>query len=226
MPLITDDQYLTRDRACTVNPKAMERFLDCCDRRTFRKKGAIIRPGDAADTLLYIVKGNAVITLADEEGNDVILAYVKTGEFIGEIGLFFRAPQRNVLVRARTDCEVAEIGYDRLAALLQTDLRDVHADLLMAVGLQLSERLLKTSRRVTRLAFMDVAGRIARTLLDMCSEPEAMSHPAGTQIQISRQEIARIVGCSREVAGRALKQMADDGMISVSGMKIVIHHSR
>jgi CRP/FNR family cyclic AMP-dependent transcriptional regulator len=226
MPLITDDQYLTRDRACTVNLKAMERFLDCCVRKTFPKKGAIIRPGDAADTLLYIVKGNAVITLADEEGNDVILAYAKAGEFIGEIGLFFRAPQRNVLVRSRTDCEVAEIGYDRLGALLQTDLRDVHADLLTAVGLQLSERLLKTSRRVTRLAFMDVAGRIARTLLDMCSEPEAMSHPAGTQVQISRQEIARIVGCSREVAGRALKQMADDGMISVSGMKIVIHHSR
>ena len=73
---------------------------------------------------------------------------------------------------------------------------------------------------------MDAAGRIARTLLDMCQEPEALSHPEGTQIHISRQELARIVGCSREVVGRVLKQMARDGMIEVSGMNIVVYHSR
>lgn len=226
MPLITDDDYLMRDRACTINPKAIERFLQHCTQRTFAKKSAIIRPGDPADSLLYIVKGNAVVTLEDEDGNDVILAYVKAGEFIGEIGLFYHSHERRVLVRARSACEVAEISYEQLTTLFGTELKDVHADLLTAFGLQLSQRLLKTSRCVTRLAFMDVAGRIARTLLDMCSEPDAMSHPDGTQIQISRQEIARIVGCSREVAGRVLKQMADEGMISVSGMKIVVHHSR
>jgi len=226
MPLITDDHYLMRDRACTINQEAIERFLNHCTRRKVAKKSVIVRPGDAADSLLYIIKGSAVVTMEDDNGNDVILAYLKAAEFIGEIGLFYRSPERRALVRARSECEVAEIGYQRLTALLRAELRDVHADLLTAISLQLSERLLKTSRRVARLAFMDVAGRIARTLLDMCSEPEAMSHPDGTQIQISRQEIARIVGCSREVAGRALKQMADDGMISVSGMKIVVHHSR
>lgn len=215
-----------RDRACIINPEAIEQFLSYCLLRKFAKKSVIVRPGDAADSLLYIVKGNAVVILEDEDGHDVILAYLKPGEFIGEIGLFYRSPERRALVRARTECEVAEIGYDKLNALLKSELRHVHTDLLTAIGLQLSERLLKTSRRVTRLAFMDVAGRIARTLLDMCGEPEAMSHPEGTQIQLSRQEIARIVGCSREVAGRALKQMADEGMITVSGMKIVVHHSR
>ncbi len=226
MPLITDDDYLMRDRACTINPQAIARFLQHCTQRKFSKKSAIMRPGDPANSLLYIIKGNAVVTLEDEDGNDVILAYVKAGEFIGEIGLFYHSHERRVLVRARSACEVAEIGYEQLTALFSTELKDVHADLLTAFGLQLSQRLLKTSRCVTRLAFMDVAGRIARTLLDMCSEPDAMSHPDGTQIQISRQEIARIVGCSREVAGRVLKQMADEGMISVSGMKIVVHHSR
>ena len=226
MPLISDDEYLMRDRICTIDPKAIERFLEHCTRRKYVKKSAIVRPGDAADSLLYIIKGSAVVTLEDEDGNDVILAYPKAGEFIGETGLFYRSPARRALVRARSECEVAEIGYERLRTLLRTELRDMHADLLTAVGLQLSQRLLTTTRRVTRLAFMDVAGRIARTLLDMCAEPDAMSHPDGTQIRISRQDIARIVGCSREVAGRALKQMADEGMISVSGMNIVVHHSR
>ena len=73
---------------------------------------------------------------------------------------------------------------------------------------------------------MDVGNRIARTLLDMCDEPDAMSHPEGTQIRITRQELARIVGCSREVVGRVLKQMKEDGMIDVDGMNIVVFHSR
>lgn len=226
MPLVTDDDYLMRERACNISQEAMERFLACCRRRRFAKKSILVRPGDAADTLMYIMTGNAVVTLEDEDGNDVILAYLNSGEFIGEIGLFYRSPERRALVRARSDCEIAEIGYDRLQALFKSELADVHAELLTAIGLQLSQRLLKTSRRVSQLALLDVTGRIARTLLDMCNEPEALSHPDGTQIQRSRQEIARIVGCSREVAGRALKQMSDDGMITVSGMKIVVHHSR
>ncbi len=226
MPLVTDDHYLMRDRACTISQQAIERFLAHCRRRRFAKKSVIVRPGDAADTLMYLIKGNAVVTLEDEDGDDVILAYLNAGEFIGEIGLFYRSPERRALVRARVDCEIAEIGYERLQSLFTSELGDVHAELLTAIGLQLSQRLLKTSRRVSQLALLDVTGRVARTLLDMCNEPEALSHPDGTQIQLSRQEIARIVGCSREVAGRALKQMADEGMITVSGMKIVVHHSR
>lgn len=226
MQLLTDDRYLMRDRACTISQEAMVRFLACCTRRHFVKKSIIVRPGDPADTLLYIIKGSAVVTLEDDDSNDVIIAYLNSGEFIGEIGLFYRSPERRALVRARGDCEVAEIGYDRLQTLFRSKLVDVHADLLTAIGLQLSQRLLKTSRRVSQLALLDVTGRVARTLQDMCSEPDAMSHPDGTQIQLSRQEISRIVGCSREVAGRALKQIADDGLITVTGMKIVVHHSR
>jgi CRP/FNR family cyclic AMP-dependent transcriptional regulator len=53
-----------------------------------------------------------------------------------------------------------------------------------------------------------------------------MSHPDGTQIHVSRQELARICGCSREMVGRVLKAMSEDGMINVSGMNIVVFHSR
>jgi CRP/FNR family cyclic AMP-dependent transcriptional regulator len=63
-------------------------------------------------------------------------------------------------------------------------------------------------------------------LLDLCEEPDAMSHPDGTQIRISRQELSRIVGCSREMAGRVLKQLEDDGGISVSGKTIVVKGTR
>ena len=73
---------------------------------------------------------------------------------------------------------------------------------------------------------MDVSSRISRTLLDLCLEPDALTHPEGTQIRISRQELSRIVGCSREMAGRVLKQLEERGMIHVSGKTVVVLGTR
>ena len=73
---------------------------------------------------------------------------------------------------------------------------------------------------------MDVTGRISRTLLDLCSEPDALTHPQGMQIRVSRQELSRIVGCSREMAGRVLKQLEEQGKIGVSGKTIVVFGTR
>jgi len=82
------------------------------------------------------------------------------------------------------------------------------------------------SRKVSDLAFMDVTGRVARTLLDLCKQPDAMTHPDGMQIRITRQEIGRIVGCSREMVGRVLKSMEEQGLISVKGKTIVVFGTR
>jgi CRP/FNR family cyclic AMP-dependent transcriptional regulator len=91
---------------------------------------------------------------------------------------------------------------------------------------RLSQRLNQTSNKVGHLAFFDVTGRIARTLLDLCKEPDAMTHPDGMQIRITRQEIGRIVGCSREMAGRVLKNLEEQGLISVKGKTIVVFGTR
>jgi len=82
--------------------------------------------------------------------------------------------------------------------------------------------LKRTTRKVGDLAFMDVTGRVAGCLLELCKQPDAMTHPDGMQIKITRQEIARIVGCSREMAGRILKDMQDMGLIHAQGMTVVL----
>ena len=66
----------------------------------------------------------------------------------------------------------------------------------------------------------------AKTLLDLCSGPEAITHPDGMQISITRQELGRIVGCSREMVGRVLKSLEEDHLISVSGKTMVIFGKR
>ncbi|WP_132146217.1 cAMP-activated global transcriptional regulator CRP [Luteibacter rhizovicinus] len=208
------------------DPASMERFLEACHRRRYPGKTAIIRPGDPANTLYYVVEGSLAVCTEDEEGRELILAYINRGQFIGEMGLFVEQAQRESLVRTRTAVEMAEISYERLFQLLEGSLAAECPKLLFAIGSQLTQRLLRTSRQVSRMAFMDVTNRVSRTLLDLCTEPDAMSHPDGTQIRISRQEVSRIVGCSREMVGRVLKQLEEERMIDVAGKTIVVRGTR
>ncbi|HFC29573.1 MAG TPA: cAMP-activated global transcriptional regulator CRP [Oceanospirillales bacterium] len=209
-----------------LDVEALNRFLSYCHRRKFPKKTTIIRPGDLANTLYYIVSGSVTISFENDDGKELILAYLNAGDFIGEMGLFMSTERREVMVKTKEGSELAEIGYQRLGQLFLAELKDDAAQILYYIGTQLTHRLLQTSRKVHRLAFLDVTGRVARTLLDFCKEPAAMTHPEGTQIKVSRQEIAKIVGCSREMAGRVLKDLELEGNLIVKGHTIVVLHDK
>ena len=112
--------------------------------------------------------------------------------------------------------------------LLGSDVRyrHKHPEFLFAISKQIAQRLRDTTRKVSDLAFLDVTGRVARTLLDLCKEPDAMTHPDGMQIKITRQEIGRIVGCSREMVGRVLKDLEERELVSVAGKTMVVFGTR
>lgn len=209
------------------DPDWLAPFLEHCHRRHYPAKTNFIHPGDEADSLYYVVSGQvSALVEDDEEGKELILAYINKGEFIGEMGLFMPQPKRTVTVRTRVACELAEISYQKLQNLFETSLKIYVKDILYAIGQQLTSRLEATSQKVGRLAFMDVTGRIASVLLELCKEPDAMTHPDGMQIKITRQEIGRIVGCSREMAGRVLKDLENQKLISVKGKTIVVFGTR
>ena len=206
--------------------EVLNHFLQLCHTRNYPAKSTIIRPGDMGDKLLFIIEGSVSISVEDEEGHELILAYLNKNDFIGEIGVFKEAETRSVTVKTRTKCQLAEISYERLKLALKKELIDYAPDILFLLGEQLSTRLLITSRKYSDLAFMDVEGRIARTLLDLCKEPDAITHPDGMQLSITRQEIGRIVGCSREMAGRVIKELEDKELITAHGKTIVVFGTR
>jgi len=201
------------------NP-VIERFLSHCHTRKYTAKSVIIHAGDQPDVLYYIIDGSVSVVIEDSDGREIVLAYLNKGDFFGEMGLFDDAT-RSAWIKTKTSCELAEISYDRYRQLASED-----PDILFELASQMAMRLRKTSRKVSDLAFLDVTGRIARTLLDLCKEPDAMTHPDGMQIRITRQEIGRIVGCSREMVGRVLKNLEEQGLISVSGKTMVIFGTR
>jgi CRP/FNR family cyclic AMP-dependent transcriptional regulator len=87
----------------------------------------------------------------------------------------------------------------------------------------MAKRLLSTTRKATDLAFLDVAGRVEAALQELAGQPDAMRHPQGTQIKITRQEISRMVGCSREMVGRVLKELQEDGTIWAHGKTVIVY---
>ncbi|MEE2733450.1 cAMP-activated global transcriptional regulator CRP [Ketobacter sp.] len=198
-----------------------ENFLAHCHRRKYPAKSTLIYAGDDSDALYYIIKGTVMVVIEDDDGREMIMAYLNEGDFFGEMGLFDEAAGRSAWIRAKTECEVAEISYNKFKQLAKED-----ADILFAVSAQIAGRLRATTRKVGDLAFLDVTGRVARTLIDLCKQPEAMTHPDGMQIKITRQEIGRIVGCSREMVGRVLKSLEEQGLIQVKGKTMVVYGTR
>ncbi|MEM7054414.1 MAG: cAMP-activated global transcriptional regulator CRP [Pseudomonadota bacterium] len=205
-----------------VDLAAMDQFLGLCKRQHFPPRSTVVRPGDPGHSLWYVIEGSVAVSTEGDDGRELILSYLNPGDFIGEMGLFMRPRQREVLVRTRTKCELAEISYDSLREALDGELKDYALEIMTAIGAKLSQRLLQARRKVEHLAFLDTQGRIARTLIDLCSEPDAVSHPEGTQIRVTRQELSRIVGCSREMAGRVMKTLIEEGMIQASGKTVVV----
>ena len=205
----------------TTGIQSLDKFLEHCHKRHYPAKSTIIYADDRPDVLYFILDGSVTVLIEDDDGREIVLAYLNKGDFFGEMGLFDEQTKRSAWVRARTSCEVAEISYTKFRQVAQE-----HSDIVFTMASQMAARLRITSRKVSDLAFMDVSGRVARTLLDLCKQPDAMTHPDGMQIRITRQEIGKIVGCSREMVGRVLKSMEEQELITVKGKTIVVFGTR
>lgn len=208
-------------RPLSVHIANLELFLSHCSRRKYPARSTIICAGDNSDSLFYIIEGSVSVLLEDNEGREMVVAYLNKGEFFGEMGIFETDKIRSASVKTKTACEIAEISYDKFKTLIKSE-----PSFMIDLSKQMAKRLKQTTQKVGDLAFLDVTGRVARTLLDLCKQPDAMTHPDGMQIKITRQEIGRIVGCSREMAGRVLKTLEDQGLVQVKGKTMVVYGTR
>ncbi len=201
--------------------QAIDHFLRCCHVKSYPPRQTFIRAGEKNDTLYYIVEGSVSVN-THNEGRGLVYSYLNQGQFIGEVGLFHPIPLKTVDVQTRYQSKLASISYERFKIVLKNELADYAFDLLFMIGKQLADRLLVVSRNFCDLAFMDTEGRIAKCLLDLCQEPHAIKLPEGIQIHITRKELSRLVGCSREIAGKFLKELEAKGLVAINNKDIII----
>ena len=97
----------------TITPHIsdVDNFLTFCHRRRYPNRATIIYEGDSCDTLYYIISGSVSVILEDNDGKEVIVAYLNPGDFLGEMGLFEQTEDRSAWCRTRNQSEIAEISY-------------------------------------------------------------------------------------------------------------------
>ena len=208
----------------TLNP-SLENLLKFSHRKSYKAKQIIIHEGDISNSLYYIIEGSVSVLTESDNGEEIILAQLNQGDFFGEAGLFEfdtgEDGKRTARVIARADSIIAEISYIQFKQIINED-----PAVMLLLTSQIFNRLKKTSMKVRDLIFLDVKGRIAHCLLELSNEPDAMTHPDGMQIKITRQDLAKMVGCSREMAGRVLKELEEEDLITAHGKTIVVFGTR
>jgi CRP/FNR family cyclic AMP-dependent transcriptional regulator len=194
-----------------LSGEELAEFLKVVQHRTYPARATILRAGDMADALYFILSGRVHVLLTNGQGREVIVAVRGPSDFFGETGLLQGAP-RVEDVRAYEACEVLCVPRTQMLEWLQ---RTPGASMFMLRTL--SGRLANAHRTVANLALLDVYSRVARVLVDYAKE-------VGGQwmVEPGSELIASMVGASREMVSRVVKDMLNDGMVRRYKRKLVV----
>ena len=185
-------------------------------RRSVTRGTIIMAAGDPTDSLYIVLSGRLKVMMSDADGKEVILTILGPGEFFGEMGLIDDAP-RSASVIAIEPCE--------LLAITRRDFKKCLAEnfeMSMAVMRGLVRRLREADRKIGSLALLDVYGRVARLLLDMA---ETVDGQKMVTKRLPKQDIAKMIGASREMVSRVMKDLQVGGFIEMRGSTIVLRDS-
>ncbi len=172
--------------------------------RKVPRNTTLVRVGDKTDALYVLVSGSAKVLNRDVEGREVILTLLGAGECFGEMSLIDGSP-RSADVVSCEPCELLVIAKSDFAHALSENV-----DLCLNIMKSLADRLREANRKIESLALLDVYGRVAKLLLDF-SELED-----GRRVirrKVSKQDMAKMVGASREMVSRVMKDLESRGYV-------------
>ena len=185
-------------------------------RKSVGRNAKIIGAGDPTDSLYIVISGRLKVLMGDEQGREVILSILGPGEFFGEMGLLDDSP-RSASVVTLEACELLTISKTDFKRNLAENF-----DLSLMVMRGLVRRLREADQKIGSLALMDVYGRVARLLLEMAEDVD------GEKVvvkKLSKQDIAKMIGASREMVSRVMKDLQLGGYIEVRGRSIALRNN-
>ena len=185
-------------------------------RKPYPRGSAVIAAGDPTDALYIVISGRLKVVVRDNEGREAILAILNRGDFFGEMGLIDQAP-RSATVMTLEACELLTITRADFMKCLQKNF-----NLSMSVIRGLVGRLREADQKIGSLALMDVCGRVARLLMDMA---ETVDGQRVVTRKLPKKQIAKMVGASREMVTRVMKELETSGHIAVSPHQILLRDS-
>ena len=197
----------------SVSDEQLRVLQPCLQQRNYPRSSFILRAGEETDALYIILAGRVKVLIPDEQGREVILATMGPNEFFGEMGLLDELP-RSASVETLEPCQMLRFSKAGFIACLKDNF-----ELAMVIIRNLVRRLREADRKIESLALIDVYGRVARLLLDHAEEVEGMWIVRQAP---PKQEMARMIGASREMVSRVVKDLQRRGYIRAEKRKVFL----
>ena len=198
---------------------ALENLGDKLKVVTFAKDGVIVSQDDPGDSMFIIKKGRVKVVLYGDSGREVILSILREGDFFGEMSLLDGQP-RSANVIATIESEMLVLSRDDFVEHLEAQ-PGTALNILAAM----SHRLRHADEVIGNLALLDVYGRVARVLIGLASS-DGQTTDEGVVIKErpTQQDLASMIGTSRETVSRVLGEFQRRGFLSMQGKKILLSH--
>lgn len=191
----------------------LELVRSVASERTYPKNAVVLTEGEMGDSLYVIQSGKVKVVIGDEEGREIILKILGPGDFFGEMSMIDKQP-RSASVTTNEPSTFLVLTHSGFEHVIERAPRI--ANVVMRI---LAQRVREADRKIGTLALMDVYGRVASTLLEL-----AVYNNGKLMVgeKLSQQDLANMVGASREMVNRILKDLSDRGFISIESKAITI----
>jgi CRP-like cAMP-binding protein len=202
-----------------LTPTQAEALAEAVSKKRFKRGEMLVEQGKMSHSLHIILSGRARVLMTDNKGREVILATLKPGDYVGEMSLIDDEPHSATVI-ADQQVDVLVLGSESFLRCLGEN-----AALSYAVMHGLVKRLRSADQKISSLALMGVYGRVAMVLLDsaVVDEEDALL----IREKVSRQDIAKMVGASREMVSRVMKDFEDQGFIKMlEGGQVRVYERR
>jgi CRP/FNR family transcriptional regulator, cyclic AMP receptor protein len=197
-PLLETTQLLG-----ALPPDALATLREVATTRAVARNDVLFRQGDAANELFGVIAGRVAILTSSPDGRESLVAVLEEGSLFGELGLFDDGP-RSADARALEESELLVIGYEPVRAAI-----DAHPTLLWVIVRLLARRLRNTDESLADAVFLDVPARTAKRLLEIAGTDDEFRLP------MTQEDLAGLVGASRERVNKALSLFTRLGWIQV-----------
>ena len=199
---------------CTLrSDRELDVIRAVASEKSYPKNAVVLTEGEMGDSLYMIQSGKVKVFIGDEEGREIILKILGPGAFFGEMSMIDKQP-RSASVTTIEPSTFQVLTHAAFERCVEQEPRI--ANMVMQI---LAQRVREADRKIGTLALMDVYGRVANTLLELAVTSNGKLIVSE---KLSQQELANMVGASREMVNRILKDLTDGGFISIEAKAITI----
>jgi CRP-like cAMP-binding protein len=185
--------------------------------RSWPPASQIISEGEPGDEVFFMVSGRVKVTLYNEEGREIVVSVLKEGDMFGEMSIIDDMPRSaNVETVKGIECLV-------VAKASFLDYLSTHHKVYLRLLAYITGRLREATRKIGGLALLDVCGRIAHTFIGMSGAGQGSKEKVLSVDRPTHEELAAMIGSSREVVSRALKKMSTEGYIRIEKERILLY---